>query len=145
MISSNGYKTGLFREGTAQENHPQPKACPIPYYPEAVFDADILLAGVFLHDVSKLLEIEKGPDGKTGFSDLTEKMPHAVYGAFMALKADLPLDVINMILAHTRHTGAKPACSETVVLHYLDYLLADVLRFQRSLSLILEGKGRYGR
>ena len=115
------------------------------HYPEVALDNNRLLAGVFLHDISKILEIEPGPDGTPQFTELTRQMPHAVYGAFLALKADLPLDLVNMILAHTRHTGAKPVTGEAVLLHYLDYMLADVLRFGRSLDLIMEGKSRYGR
>jgi len=33
-------------------------------YPELKFDQDLLITGVLLHDVSKVVEIKKGDDGK---------------------------------------------------------------------------------
>jgi putative nucleotidyltransferase with HDIG domain len=114
------------------------------FNPELKLDRDFLLTGALLHDVSKIVEIEPGPDGPR-FSPLTRLMPHASYGAAAALAQGLPAEVANIILAHTRLTGALPASPEAVLLHYLDYGLADVLRSGRGLKLILDGGPSYGR
>ena len=51
----------------------------------------------------------------------------------------------NIILSHSRLTGAKPATPEAVLLHYLDYGLADVLRAHRRLDLIMLQGPKFGR
>jgi len=69
-------------------------------------------------------------------------MPHATYGAMVAMAEGLPPRVANIILAHSRWTGASPASPEAVLLHYLDYGLADVLRSSRGLPLIVTGDAK---
>ncbi len=107
-------------------------------------DRDYLLTGAFLHDVSKMVEIEPGPDGPA-FSDLNKKMPHATYGAIVAMSQGMDTRTANIILAHTRLTGALPDSPEAVLLHYLDYGLADVLRADQGLKLIMDGGPTYGK
>jgi hypothetical protein len=113
-------------------------------YPELSFDQDYLLTGVMLHDLSKLLEIEPAEDGFT-WGSLTKMMPHATYGAFVAMAQGLSPKVANIILAHSRMTGALPASPEAVLLHYTDYGLADVLRSSRGLNLIMDGGPKLGK
>jgi len=105
---------------------------------ELKFDRDYLITGVLLHDLSKLVEIERGPEGYT-WGKMMKLMPHATYGAMVAMAQGLPPRVANIILAHSRWTGASPASPEAVLLHYLDYGLADVLRSCRGLPLIVTG------
>jgi hypothetical protein len=113
--------------------------------PELEFERDLLLAGFFLHDVSKTVEVEPGPDGQPQFSEMSGLMPHAAYGAFLSLQEGLDAKVANIILAHSRLTGTKPATPEAVLLHYLDYGLADVLRAHRRLDLIMRQGPKFGR
>lgn len=105
---------------------------------ELKLDRDYLLTGVLLHDLSKLVEIERGPEGYT-WGKMMKLMPHATYGAMVAMAQGLSARVANIILAHSRWTGASPASPEAVLLHYLDYGLADVLRAHRGLPLIVTG------
>jgi putative nucleotidyltransferase with HDIG domain len=114
------------------------------HHPELKLDRDYLITGVLLHDLSKMVEIEKGEEGPT-WGRLLKLMPHSVYGAFMALAEGLPKRVANIILAHTRMTGTLPASPEATLLHYLDYGLADVLRANRGLNLILDGGPKLGK
>lgn len=107
-------------------------------------DRDFLITGVLLHDVSKLLEIEKGPDGLR-WGPLLTLMPHGMYGAIVAVAQGLPPRVANIILSHTRMSNTLPASPEAVLLHYLDYGLADLLRAHRGLPLILDGGPKLGR
>ena len=112
--------------------------------PELKLDRDYLITGVLLHDLSKMVEIEKGPDG-VKWGDLLKLMPHSTYGAFLALAQGLPPRVANIIMAHTRMTGTLPASPEATLLHYLDYGLADVLRANRGINLILDGGPKLGK
>ena len=108
---------------------------------ELKFDRDYLITGVLLHDLSKLVEIEPAPEGYT-WGKMMKLMPHATYGAMVAMAQGLPPRVANIILAHSRWTGASPASPEAVLLHYLDYGLADVLRSCRGLPLIVTGDAK---
>jgi len=112
--------------------------------PELHLDRDYLITGVLLHDLSKMVEIEKGPDGVT-WGSLLKLMPHSTYGAFIAMAQGLPPRVANIIMAHTRMTGKLPASPEATLLHYLDYGLADVLRAHRGIHLIMDGGPKLGR
>jgi putative nucleotidyltransferase with HDIG domain len=105
---------------------------------ELILDRDYLITGILLHDLSKLVEIEPGPEGYT-WGKMMKLMPHATYGAIVAMAEGLSPRVANIILAHSRWTGASPASPEAVLLHYLDYGLADVLRACRGLPLIVTG------
>lgn len=114
------------------------------FTPELRFDRDLLKTGVLLHDVSKIVEIAPGPDGPI-FSPLVKAMPHAVYGAHLAMEEGLPEEVVNLILSHTKLTGATPMTNEAVLVHYLDYGMADILRQNRGLPLLMSGKNSYGK
>lgn len=112
--------------------------------PALKLDRNYLITGVLLHDLSKMVEIEKGPAGVT-WGSLLKLMPHSSYGAFIALAEGLPPRVANIILSHTRMTGTLPASPEATLLHYLDYGLADVLRASRGMNLILDGGPKLGK
>jgi putative nucleotidyltransferase with HDIG domain len=112
--------------------------------PHLNLDRDFLITGVLLHDLSKLVEIEKGSEGVL-WGKLLKVMPHSTYGAFTALAEGLPLRVANIIMSHTRMTNTLPASPEAVLLHYIDYGLADVLRAERGLQLILDGGPKLGK
>ncbi len=112
--------------------------------PELNLDRDYLITGVLLHDLSKMVEIEKGPEG-IRWGKLLKLMPHSTYGAFLALSEGLSTRVANIIMAHTRMTGTLPASPEATLLHYLDYGLADVLRSNRGINLILDGGPKLGK
>ena len=107
-------------------------------------DRDYLLTGVLLHDLSKMVEIEPGPDGPV-FSQLNRRMPHSTYGAMVAMAQGLDSRVANIILSHTKLTGAVPDSPEAVLLHYLDYGMADVLRARDGLPLIMVGGSTFGK
>lgn len=109
--------------------------------PELKLDRDYLITGALLHDLSKPVEIESSPEGYT-WGKILKLMPHATYGAMVAMAQGLPPRVANIILAHSRWTGASPASPEAVLLHYLDYGLADVLRAARGLPLIVTGDAK---
>ncbi|KIX13082.1 HD domain-containing protein [Dethiosulfatarculus sandiegensis] len=112
--------------------------------PELKLDRQYLITGVLLHDVSKLVEIEPSDEGPI-FSALNRQMPHATYGAMVAMAQGLSPKIANIILAHTKLTGATPDSPEAVLLHYLDYGMADVLRASRKLPLIMVGGSKFGK
>ncbi len=63
----------------------------------------------------------------------------------MALSQGLSPRFANIIMAHTRMTGTLPASPEATLLHYMDYGLADVLRSNSGMNLILDGGPKLGK
>ena len=90
-------------------------------------DMDRLAAGGLLHDVGKLVEIEK--DGKGGFrkSKKGAFARHPIAGAVLAGRAGLPLDVINTIACHAKEGEGAPQVVETVLIHQADFACYEPL------------------
>lgn len=84
-------------------------------------DMDRLVAGGLLHDVGKLLEIQK--DGKGGFrkSKNGALLRHPISGALLAGRAGMPLEIVNMIACHAREGEGAPQVPETVLIHQADF------------------------
>lgn len=84
-------------------------------------DMDRLVAGGLLHDVGKLVEIQK--DGKGGFrkSKNGALLRHPISGALLAGRAGMPLEIVNMIACHAREGEGAPQVPETVLIHQADF------------------------
>ncbi|MBI4334598.1 MAG: HDIG domain-containing protein [Chloroflexi bacterium] len=95
-------------------------------------NTDFLIAGAVLHDVSKLVEFAPG-----AVSEIGENLVHASYGVHLALNAGLPLQVVNMIGAHTPQVYLLPKSPEGVLLCYADYAAADIFHLLHGKSLLL--------
>ncbi len=111
-----------------------------PNYPQ--LDRDLLLTGVFLHDLGKLDELSF--DGELTYSDAGQLLGHLVQGAVelelrarrIATTTDQPippqliLRLQHMIVSHhgqLDHGSPKvPMTIEAIVLHYLDDMDAKV-------------------
>lgn len=104
---------------------------------------DLVLAGVILHDMEKLTEIEAGEDGiATGYSFEGQMLGHIVQGVKvidrMTMELGFPREkaimLEHMILAHHYEpefgSPKKPLFPEAEVLHYLDILDARMFDMQ---------------
>lgn len=80
---------------------------------------DILYAGALLHDVGKLTGIEKTNKGyqKIEKSQCTE---YHESGAFIASKAGLPEEIINIIANHSKEYKSMPVRIEAILIHHAD-------------------------
>ena len=96
-------------------------------------DLDRLVAGGILHDVGKLLEIERKPDGTFAKSRKGEYARHPISGAILAAKAGLPDDIVNTIACHAKEGEGAPKVVETVLIHQADFATFD--------PLVMLGKG----
>ncbi len=118
-----------------------------PLYPE--LDRDLLLSGVFLHDIGKVRELSFGK--AFAYTDQGQLLSHLVLGVEMlnekaARAADLTgepfptelaLRLKHMILSHhgSYEFGSPvlPMTPEAIALHYLDNLDAKVHSFTRDI------------
>jgi 3'-5' exoribonuclease len=119
----------------------------LPLYPE--LDRDLLLAGVFLHDVGKVRELSYGR--MFTYTDEGQLLGHLVIGVEMLneraakvpdltgepFPAELLLRLKHMILSHhgSYEYGSPklPMTPEAIALHYLDNLDAKVHTFTRDI------------
>lgn len=124
-----------------------------PLYPE--LDRDLLLAGIFLHDIGKVDELSY--DRAFGYTDEGQLVGHLVMGVTMLREKvkrtadltgepfprELQLRLEHMIVSHhgTHEFGSPklPMTPEAVALHYLDNLDAKIHTFTRE---IREDPGR---
>lgn len=84
---------------------------------------DYLIAAALLHDIDKFVMF----DPKT--RKLTQEgrfFPHGFYSAKAALDVGLPVEIAHMCSTHTAYSVAQPRTIEAVILHYADYMVADV-------------------
>lgn len=108
---------------------------------------DLVLAGVILHDMEKLNEIDADPDGiATGYSFEGQMLGHIIQGVKtidrLTMELGFPREkaimVEHMILAHHYEpefgSPKKPLFPEAEVLHYLDILDARMFDMQAALE-----------
>lgn len=108
---------------------------------------DLVCAGVILHDMEKLNEIESGTDGiATGYSFEGQMLGHIIQGVkkldSMAIELDIPREkaimLEHMILSHHYEpefgSPKKPLFPEAEVLHYLDILDARMFDMEAALE-----------
>jgi len=104
-------------------------------------DRDLLLASTVLHDLSKIFEYRR-QGKKFEKTNIGRFFPHGFWGAFLALREGLSLDVAHLVSTHAHISPLHPQFLEGVILHYADFIHADALRFNQGLKTFLErGKG----
>jgi len=102
---------------------------------------DLLLAGVLLHDIGKIEELDPGPGFR--YTDTGGLCGHIALGALMMERAMVKLEnfppqkrdlILHMILSHhgTREFGSPvlPATAEAMALHHIECLDAKVQGMQ---------------
>ena len=108
---------------------------------------DLVCAGVILHDMEKLNEIESGTDGiATGYSFEGQMLGHIIQGVkkldSLAIELDIPREkaimLEHMILSHHYEpefgSPKKPLFPEAEGLHYLDILDARMFDMEAALE-----------
>jgi putative nucleotidyltransferase with HDIG domain len=88
---------------------------------------DLLLGAAILHDIDKPVTLKKGNDG-VGHSELGKTIPHGTYGAYVALEAGIPTEIVNVICTHTKNSTAKPGTVEGVIVYHADVACISALR-----------------
>lgn len=87
---------------------------------------DVLLAASLLHDVDKLVLYER-KDGHVQHSQLGQQIPHGAYGGWIALEEGLPLEVVNVIITHSRDSNWQDTSVEGVLVHNFDHAIFEAV------------------
>lgn len=103
-------------------------------------DMDILIAGGILHDVGKLLEVEKYQrlDGSHGYraSRSGRFARHPVSGAILAGKVGLSEDILHIIACHAKEGEGRPQRVETILVHQADFATFNPLVYMNKNELL---------
>lgn len=99
-------------------------------------DTDRLAAGGLLHDVGKLLEVQRDPDGSHSKSRSGLCARHPISGAILAAEAGLPGEIVNMIACHAGEGEGRPQVIETVLVHQADFACFNPLVMMTKDTLI---------
>lgn len=89
---------------------------------------DVLIAGALLHDVAKIFAFSKDPDGAFVMSTHEKLLRHCFSGVGLAMKHDLPEEIVHMIAYHSEEGIGKFRTPEAVLLNKMDYLAFDILK-----------------
>lgn len=97
---------------------------------------DHLVAGGLLHDVGKLLEVEK--DGAGGYrkSMNGKLMRHPISGAILAAKAGVSEEIVHIIACHAAEGEGNPQVIETILIHQADFATFNPLVMMANSKLI---------
>lgn len=103
--------------------------------PGLEIDRDLLVAGTLLHDISKFYEISgealEGPDANQR-TKLDSFLSHPHYGIHLVAEAGLPVEIINMVAAHTENSKVEPQTLEAKILESVDLLVTDSVLWEKS-------------
>ncbi|MEK7466103.1 MAG: HD domain-containing protein [Planctomycetota bacterium] len=121
-----------------------------PLYPN--LDKDLLVTGIFLHDVGKVRELSS--DRVFAYTDEGRLVGHIAIGSQMleevvagieGFPEELRLRLQHMILAHHGQleygSPVKPMTLEAVALHHLDNLDAKIFAFSKAIEESTVGEG----
>ncbi len=100
-------------------------------------DSDWLIAGGLLHDVGKLLEIEKTEEGTFRKSHQGKCARHPISGAILVAQAELPDEIVNIVACHAKEGEGRPKRIETILIHQADFATFDPLVMLEKGSLIV--------
>jgi len=97
-------------------------------------NVDLVIAGALLHDIGKVLEYAQ-VDGKTVKSSTGEGLRHPVSGAGLAMKYDLPAELVHIIANHSKEGDFVKQIPECILIHHIDFIDFDIAK-----ALLAAGK-----
>jgi putative nucleotidyltransferase with HDIG domain len=83
---------------------------------------DLLVAGALLHDVGKLVEYEKAPDGRTVKSQLGRDLRHPFSGTVIALRNGCGSAIGHIIANHAHEGDGTLRSPEGVLVNKADFM-----------------------
>jgi 23S rRNA maturation-related 3'-5' exoribonuclease YhaM len=83
---------------------------------------DYLIAGAILQDASKVVEFERGADGTAVPTEIGRNYPHAFWAAHVALRHEIPDEIVHVLLTHTPQASKFPTTLEGKILYYVDQI-----------------------
>jgi putative nucleotidyltransferase with HDIG domain len=104
---------------------------------DVVVDDDLLTAACLLHDVDKVLMVERGPDGQWRKSAAAARIGHGNLGAMLCAQEGMPEVIAHLVISHSALTPVEPQGVEGMILHYADFFSADLGHFAAGAPLVM--------
>jgi putative nucleotidyltransferase with HDIG domain len=98
-----------------------------------VLDYDILIAGALLHDVGKLVESTKTPDGRYVKSAMGQDLRHPFSGTVIAMRNGIPSKIAHTIANHAKEGDGTLRSPEAVIINKVDILNFEALKSHRGM------------
>lgn len=97
------------------------------FFPDRIpINRDYLIAGGLLHDIGKFSEY-KNEAGKFGKSEFGKLVRHPFSGAGLALKHNLPAEIVHLIATHAGEGDKGYRSPMSVILHHADFINFEAL------------------
>jgi putative nucleotidyltransferase with HDIG domain len=93
-------------------------------------DMDLVIAGGLTHDVGKLLEYERGDDGKVVKSDTGKLLRHPVTGMEIAKRLKAPEKLQHIIVTHSKEGEAVKRIPEAILIHHCDFIDFHIAKYR---------------
>jgi putative nucleotidyltransferase with HDIG domain len=100
---------------------------------------DFVISGGILHDVGKLMEIEKDSNGNYKKSFAGKCARHPISGTIVASQLEIPQEIQNIIICHAKEGEGRPQRVEAVLVHQADFATFNPLVMQTK-GLLIENK-----
>ena len=91
-------------------------------------DHDTLIAGALLHDVGKLAEYERTPDGKTVKSRLGKDLRHPFSGTVFAMRHGCSSRIAHIIANHAGEGDGTLRSPEAVIVNKADFINFETVK-----------------
>ena len=91
-------------------------------------DNDKLVAGALLHDVGKLVEYEKTPDGKFVKSQMGKDLRHPFSGTVIALRNGVSSEIGHIIANHAHEGDGTLRSPEGVLVNKADFINFETIK-----------------
>ncbi|MDR1514329.1 MAG: HD domain-containing protein [Synergistaceae bacterium] len=91
-------------------------------------DSDLLVAGALLHDIGKLVEYEKAPDGRTVKSQMGKDLRHPFSGTVIALRNGCSSAIGHIIANHAHEGDGALRSPEGVLVNKADFMNFEGLK-----------------
>ncbi|MGA1822242.1 MAG: HDIG domain-containing metalloprotein [Thermoplasmatota archaeon] len=92
-------------------------------------DMDLVIAGGLTHDVGKLLEFVKLPDGSVVKSETGKLLRHPVTGMELAKRAGAPVKLQHIIIVHSKEGEAVRRIPEAILIHHCDFIDFHIAKY----------------
>lgn len=103
---------------------------------QAQVDHDKLRVICLVHDVCKLVELERDGEGFRK-SRIGEEFPHGYLSGYYCMKHGLPRDITAAVTSHSQFVKNVPGCIEGILQFYADLADADVRKHLTGYPLLI--------
>jgi putative nucleotidyltransferase with HDIG domain len=88
---------------------------------------DFIVSGGLLHDIGKLVEYQRNQN-VFGKSEMGKLLRHPFSGAALAMKHNLPAEVIHIIAVHAKEGDLGYRSPEAIIVHHADFINFEPLK-----------------